>query len=340
MQRRTQKRRGTAPAVSRSLPGYPGHQQQRLITWESEVRAIAREATAWRVETGGDLFGFWDLTPVIYLATRVGPKAVRNTAHFRLDVDYVRKLSDVLAADWELRYLGDWHSHHRLQLREPSSGDRQRIQRLAARNAFPGMAEIIVTFLEGEVENLSVRLDPWIYLQGGVLPTGSGLMIVPGVSPVREALVARGSLPEQELDRWVDLPASRVPSLEEPRSRDEDAITNGLMKPLSVRLVAQACRVLEHAANGPVERHSSAFGVVLAAPAGPTELVAIAVGESWPCDILEIDWIDRDRRSSEAIDVARPANLLVPDELALLYQAVLKLKHVEGRQGDVDSGPA
>ena len=30
-----------------------------LITWESELRAIAAEASAWTIETGGDLFGRW-----------------------------------------------------------------------------------------------------------------------------------------------------------------------------------------------------------------------------------------------------------------------------------------
>jgi len=31
----------------------------RVITWESEARAMAGEATRWTVETGGDLFGRW-----------------------------------------------------------------------------------------------------------------------------------------------------------------------------------------------------------------------------------------------------------------------------------------
>src|SRR6266851_3650505 len=132
-----------------------------LVTWESELRAIAEEAACWTVETGGDLFGQWESTPTIYLATRTGPHAVRDQAHFRLDVNYLRTLSAALAADWNLRYLGDWHSHHRLGLAEPSPGDRRRILRLAARNAFPAMAEIIVTFDEEMQEAPLVRAHPW-----------------------------------------------------------------------------------------------------------------------------------------------------------------------------------
>ncbi len=34
-----------------------------LLTWESELRAIAAEASAWSIETGGDLFGRWNDVP-------------------------------------------------------------------------------------------------------------------------------------------------------------------------------------------------------------------------------------------------------------------------------------
>ena len=87
-----------------------------LLTWESELCAIAAEASAWSVETGGDLFGRWHSTPTILLATKAGPSAQRDNAHFRLDVEYLRQLSETLASDWALRYFGDWHSHHRLGL--------------------------------------------------------------------------------------------------------------------------------------------------------------------------------------------------------------------------------
>lgn len=46
-----------------------------LLTWESELRAIAEEAARWPIETGGDLFGLWEPTPTICLATRTGPRA-------------------------------------------------------------------------------------------------------------------------------------------------------------------------------------------------------------------------------------------------------------------------
>jgi len=41
-----------------------------LVIWESELRAIAADANAWSVETGGDLFGRWHDVPTVLLATR------------------------------------------------------------------------------------------------------------------------------------------------------------------------------------------------------------------------------------------------------------------------------
>lgn len=323
--------------MSPSLPGIPESGVPSLITWESELRVIGRDAAAWAVETGGDLFGLWGLLPVVYLATRVGPNAVRDAAHFRLDVEYLRRLSDVLAADWGLRYFGDWHSHHRLGLIEPSTRDRRRIRRVAARNAFTGMAEIIVTFADSAAEHPSVQIHPWLYL-GGHSARGAAVVILPGLSPVREALVARGALPEQEFDRWAELSLSRV--LLPGGTGSAGEAPQGPADPMVRRLLDQARRVLDRGAGGPVEEHPSPFGCVLVVPAGSARSVAIAVGATWPCEILEVDWIDREKRSAEIVDVSTPTNLLVPDELLALHRNVVQLKNAEGADGDVDRSSA
>ena len=182
-----------------------------LLIWESELRAIAAEASAWSIETGGDLFGRWNEAPTILLATKAGPNAERNNAHFRLDVDYLRQLSGILADDWALRYFGDWHSHHRLGLASPSGGDQKRILGLAARNQFTAMAEIIVTLEDTRGEPL-VRIHPWLYdlsmRNDGPLPLR--LNVLPGLSPIRQALITRRVLPEQNLSAWEKVPVQRI----------------------------------------------------------------------------------------------------------------------------------
>lgn len=88
-----------------------------ILTWESELRVIAAESTAWSIETGGDLFGRWVDVPTVLFASKAGPNAERNHAHFRLDVDYVRQMSEVLAADFVVALL------RRLALAPPARTD-------------------------------------------------------------------------------------------------------------------------------------------------------------------------------------------------------------------------
>jgi len=310
------------------------------VTWESEVRAVAREAIAWSTETGGDLFGVWEDAPVIYLATRAGPGALREVVHFRLDIDYLRVLSQQLAAGWGLRYLGDWHSHHRLGLSAPSGGDRRRIRRVAARNGFHGMAEVIVTIGGRREDDGVARLHPWLYSHdelGG--PKPARLRVLPGASPVRDTLVARGAFPEQELPRWADLPLDRI--LGEGAQRDQESDDSGpLYERVVEHLLDNASRALEEACGGPVERHLTGFGAVLAAPVDETRLIGFAVSRQWPCPILEIDWIDRASGTAEPIPVALLASSLVPQEIATLYHTAHQKKaHGEGT-AHVDPGAA
>lgn len=312
--------------------------QPVVLTWESEVRAVAEEAARWTVETGGDLFGVWDRTPTIYLATRTGPRAVRDQAHFRLDVDYLRTLSESLAVEWDLRYLGDWHSHHRLGLCAPSQGDRRRLLRLATRNRFPSMYEIIVTFDEADQGGPVVRIHPWIYasVRDVADPIIGELVVVRGMSPVREALLARGALPEQELACWTALPAARVRLGNDP----EPVTPSGgapTLAAISDRIVAHARLALEEASGGHVEHHPTAFGSILAVPVDESRLVGIAVSGEWPHAILEVDWIDRELRATESVNVTMPKTLLVPGEVVALYHAVRNLK---SGAPDVDNGAA
>jgi hypothetical protein len=155
-----------------------------VVIWESELRAIAAETSAWTVETGGDLFGRWQETPTVFLATKAGSNAQRDNAHFRLDVDYLRKISEPLASGWALRYFGDWHSHHRLGLDAPSSGDRKRIFQVAARNQFHSMLEIIVT-TEGSQTEPTIRIHPWLYdaTKANSEPIPIQVKVLAGISP-------------------------------------------------------------------------------------------------------------------------------------------------------------
>lgn len=281
-----------------------------LTTWESELRSIAVEASAWTVETGGDLFGRWQTNPIVYLATKAGPKAQRDNTHFRLDVDYLRQLSEPLAAQWALRYFGDWHSHHRLGLRAPSSGDQRRIRQLGKRNQFPGMAEIIVT-TEGSQDEPIVRVHPWFYdlsMEGD--PSLLRVKVLPGCSPIRQALAARGGFPEQALRAWEGLPLARVrigderdlPSLE--KQSDVDVTTRE-------RTLAHLADALKQASGSTVEQHTTAFGHILVAKLEDPRHLAFAIDGKWPMSVLEIHRLDRDAGTTEPISMRD--GLMAPD---------------------------
>lgn len=298
-----------APKKERALAAPPAR-QVNLVIWESELRAIAAEAVAWTVETGGDLFGRWQANPTIFLATKAGPNAQRDNAHFRLDVDYLRQLSEPLAADWALRYFGDWHSHHRLGLSEPSSGDRRRIRQLGKRNSFPGMVEIIVTTEESHSVPV-VRIHPWLYdlaVEDG--PTAMSVTSHAGCSPVREALAARGAFPEQALKEWQSVPLERVrigDADEPPVLCDTPAVDTSTQE----RAISHLAEALERESGAPIEQHATAFGKILVARLKEPHHLAFAIDQKWPMNVLEVHRLDRAMGGAEQIDA--PSGLSVPD---------------------------
>ena len=339
---RSQRRRVDSAGRS-AQRGNAGNPVVKLLIWESEVRAIVREAARWSKETGGDLFGLWTDTPTIYLATLAGPKAVREAAHFRLDVEYLRELSVLLSEDWGLRYFGDWHSHHSLGLESPSGGDQRRITNIAKRNNFDSMAEVIVTFDDspGRGHAFPVRLHPWMYrsdrteavLQDAVMS------VMPGVSPVREALMARGVLPEQNLNDWAEAPSTRVRIGEESEPPVLVTALQGTSSLLEGAL-ADVVAVLERASGRPVEVHHTPFGQVLVAAVEDERSIAFAVDRSWPPQILEVDAIDRISGKASPLQVPIPPSLLKPDDVAELYRKASEMAEPTEERRDVDPGSA
>jgi hypothetical protein len=248
------------------------------------------------------LFGRWQATPTVFLATKAGPNAQRNNAHFRLDVDYLRKLSEPLASQWALRYFGDWHSHHRLGLSAPSSGDRRRIRQVGSRNQFPAMAEIIVT-TEGSQHEPMVRIHPWLYELSvrSAEPVALGVKVLPGISPIRHALLARSEFPEQELRAWESVPLERVrvggdrdpPSLQ--AQPDVDATTRD-------RTLSHLTEALKQASGSPIEQHSTAFGYIVVAKLQEPHHLAFAIDGKWPMNVLEVHRLNRDAGTTEPIN--------------------------------------
>jgi transcriptional regulator with XRE-family HTH domain len=301
-----------------------------LVTWESELRAIAADALAWSVETGGDLFGRWHDVPTVLLATKAGPAAQRNHAHFRLDVDYLRQLSETMATDWALRYFGDWHSHHRLGLAAPSGGDRKRIVSIAGRNQFTNMTEIIVTLDDSRGAPV-VRIHPWIYDLSSAdnAPLPLRVKVLPGLSPIRHALLTRKTLHEQDFLAWerVSLERIRVGSDSTPPSLEPASDVDSTTRE---RTLDQLVDALQNATGSDVEHHTTGFGRILVAKLQEPYYLGFALGSAWPMPVLEVHRMNRADGTTQPINA--PTNLVAVDVPGIL-EVLARVKesgHVDG----------
>jgi hypothetical protein len=249
--------------------------------------------------------------PTVLLASKAGPAAKRDHAHFRLDVDYLRQLSEVMAADWALRYFGDWHSHHRLGLSSPSGGDRRRIVSIAGKNQFTNMAEIIVTIDDSRGEPL-IRINPWLYdLSGqGETPVPMRVRVLPGLSPVRQALLARKAMPEQDLHAWEKFPLKRIRIGNETAAPAVET-ASGIDSMTRERVLAQLVEALEKESGSAVEQHPTGFGCIIVAKLAEPYYLAFAIDAAWPMAVLEVHHMNRANGSTEVLKAR--SGLSVPD---------------------------
>ena len=279
--------------------------------YESELQAIGLESWSWETETGGDLFGVWQNIPIIYLANRAGQKALRSNAHFRLDVDYLIKISSELSSEWGLRYFGDWHSHHKLGLYSPSAGDRNRIKRLAEKNNFGEMIEFVSTFSDRSGKDRIVQIHPFIYKNfPEANPTELSLIVLKGLSPIREALIKRKRMPEQQLESYSKFKIEKIKVPEVPLGRVAGNEGNP-QKIISERLLFNAGMELRRASLQDIEIHQTSFGHILVVPVKDEQYIAFAADSNWPHKILQVDWMDRKIGKSTELDIKGPELSLV-----------------------------
>src|SRR6266516_3986092 len=298
-----------------------------LAIYESELQAIGLDSRSWSTETGGDLFGVWGDRPIVYFASRAGPNAKREHAHFRLDIDYLIKLSGQLDRDWGLRYFGDWHSHHRLGLQTPSEGDQRRLVSVAAKNSFAEMAEFIVTFGSTRHSARQVVINPYVY-QDFPSPNFKepALMIIEGISPIRSALIAASSLPEQDLTTFSSFSIQDISFPSEPLGRVSGLVGASTVQ-ISERLLSKAMLELGTMCGQELELFREAFGFVVVVQLTDKENIAFALDKNWPHPLLQVDWIDRARGQTEdmAVDVRR-GSLVDLEQLKEIYSEVKRSK--------------
>jgi hypothetical protein len=186
--------------------------------YESELKAIALEASKHKnIETGGDLYGLWTHgdRPVIFLASGPGPRARAAGARFQQDYEYIMDCEKLLYETFGIQYLGDWHSHHDMNLPSPSGGDIERIHSVAANNFRKHMVEIIVTHVERQkspwgreqLERINVYLYPDAQKDD---PLQIQMYPMKGESPIRTTLAAQRRGLVNLLPGWQSFPYDRI----------------------------------------------------------------------------------------------------------------------------------
>jgi len=298
-----------------------------IAIYESELQAIGVESTSCNTETGGDLFGIWNKQPIVYLATNTGPNSVREAAHFKLDVDYLIKLSDELNNKWGLRYFGDWHSHHRLGLETPSSGDKARLARIASKNNFNQMAEIIVTFPNDYHRNKQIDIHSYLYVAfPNAICTNISIAVIKGISPIREALLSSSSLAEQNLGSFSSFPIQQIVASIDSRRLINDPM-NILLEHVGNRILSNALIELERYSSKKIEYYQKSFGHILVIPIDENTNVAFAIDKYWPYKVLQADWIDRSCGKAEEIPLPiDTASLINTKGMNDICSKIMKLK--------------
>lgn len=108
------------------LLGNPDGPSQAAVIYKSELDYMSRCILDYpKLETGGQLFGYWTSTgtPVVLYAIGPGKNAKHNYTSFFQDMNYLQFVGNELYRKYRLLHIGEWHSHHQLGLAIPSGGD-------------------------------------------------------------------------------------------------------------------------------------------------------------------------------------------------------------------------
>lgn len=110
-------------------------------------------------ETGGQIFGLWtDVgNPYVNIITGPGNNCNHGTHSFHQDIEYLKSVGTYLNKEFMMCHIGEWHSHHKLRLREPSSGDLNSIWK-----HFPDGVEHFLLII-ATIEPDGVHLNPWLF---------------------------------------------------------------------------------------------------------------------------------------------------------------------------------
>lgn len=123
------------------------------IIYRSELDILSRFILDYpRIETGGQLFGYWTATgsPVVCYTIGPGREAQHNSTSFVQDWNYLETIGKAIYERYRLQHIGEWHSHHQLGLAYPSNGDVNTMKHGVGKPGFPRLLLCIGNCIKGE----------------------------------------------------------------------------------------------------------------------------------------------------------------------------------------------
>lgn len=158
----------------------------KAIIYQGELDYISKCVLDYPgIETGGDLFGFWTYSgfPVIQYVIGPGKNSNHQIAFFNQDIDYLKDVGNALRNTHGLQHIGEWHSHHRLGLAEPSEHDITTVTK-AIDNYNLGKFFLVIT----NVHQNSSGINGFMFTkQQGRIFDYSGWVVLSGESPMRNS---------------------------------------------------------------------------------------------------------------------------------------------------------
>ena len=130
----------------------------------SELEFISRCVLDYKnLETGGDLFGYWDKNgnPVVQFVTGAGKNTKRTNGSFFQDIDYLHECVQYLYKNHALEHIGSWHSHHEMSLSYPSRGDSATVMNRL--NSFPTAKFLLVICNILSIRNKEVSVNGFVF---------------------------------------------------------------------------------------------------------------------------------------------------------------------------------
>ena len=199
--------------------------------YEDEASRISKWTLQYpNIETGGDIFGLWLNENEVVIQAVLGPgRNCRRTAtSFFQNEQYLSRVGGLLTNSQGLCNVGSWHSHHIMNLPEPSRGDKDTVWRHLPT---PGRFLLLIATIEMKTGAPKVQMGFNLFesTKKGNKVITMKLEILQGQSPIRanEALSRQMSTGAEVHSEMPHPEASVQSGLARPKINKKSTAVNG-----------------------------------------------------------------------------------------------------------------